>query len=205
MVPAVTADPPRQARSRRTHERLLEAALVEFAAHGYDGASTRAIAARAGVHQPQINQRFGGKDELWRAAVDHLFAGLDAATAAVGTDPRDQLRAFVGFAADRPELNRIMVQEAGTTSERLAWMVERHVRDRFEVIAAAVGDGIFRVAGTTDPMVAFYLLVGAASLLYVNAAEARLLTGRDPRSPEVRAAHTEAVVALALGATGEEH
>ena len=36
-------------------ERLLDAALVEFGAKGFDGASTRAIARRIGAHQPQIN------------------------------------------------------------------------------------------------------------------------------------------------------
>ena len=39
-------------------ERLLDAALVEFGAKGFDGASTRAIARRIGAHQPQINYHF---------------------------------------------------------------------------------------------------------------------------------------------------
>lgn len=54
--------PADRARRRRTSELvaedLLDAALVEFVAHGFDGASTRAIAARAGWHQPQINYHF---------------------------------------------------------------------------------------------------------------------------------------------------
>jgi AcrR family transcriptional regulator len=51
----------------------------EFAAHGFEGASTRAIATAAGTHQPQINYHFDSKDELWKAAVDHLFDRLDQA------------------------------------------------------------------------------------------------------------------------------
>ena len=47
---------------------LLDAALVEFAAHGFAGASTRAIAERAGAHQPQINYHFSSKEALWQAA-----------------------------------------------------------------------------------------------------------------------------------------
>ena len=57
-------------------ERLLDAALVEFGAKGFDGASTRAIARRIGAHQPQINYHFDTKEALWTAAVDHLFAEL---------------------------------------------------------------------------------------------------------------------------------
>src|SRR3989442_5255295 len=57
-------------------ERLLDAALVEFGAKGFDGASTRSIAQRADAHQPQINYHFASKEALWFAAVDHLFGLL---------------------------------------------------------------------------------------------------------------------------------
>ena len=68
----------RRARTVRAdiRERLLDAALVEFGAKGFDGASTRAIARRTGAHQPQINYHFDSKEALWFAAVDHLFAEL---------------------------------------------------------------------------------------------------------------------------------
>ncbi|MCA2291335.1 TetR family transcriptional regulator, partial [Mycobacterium avium] len=50
---------PRQRRVRTDiREALLNAALVEFGAKGFDGASTRAIAARVDAHQPQINYHF---------------------------------------------------------------------------------------------------------------------------------------------------
>lgn len=197
MPPATSTPPRRQARSAATQERILEAALVEFGTHGFDGASTRAIAQRAGVHQPQINYHFAGKDDLWRAAVDHLFALLDEAMVAV-TGPEGLVRAFVGFAAEHPELNRIMVQEAPSGSGRLEWLVEHHVQARFDLLAALVDDGL-EVLGTRDPLVAWYTLIGAASLLYVNAPEGRLLTGRDPMGAEVRSAHTDAVVLMVLG------
>jgi len=178
-----------------TPTRLLEAALEEFAAHGFDGASTRAIAARAGVHQPQINYHFDGKEALWRAAVDHLFTELDDALADAA-DRAEAVRRFVRFAAARPELNRIMVQEATSDSGRLEWIVERHVRARYELVTALVGDGV-------DPLIAYYSLIGAASLLYVNAPEARRLSGRDPVTPEVIEAHADLVVRL-VDAMAEE-
>jgi AcrR family transcriptional regulator len=61
-------------------EELLDAALVEFAAHGFEGTSTRAIAQRAGCHQPQINYHFASKEQLWQAAVDRLFGQLGEAS-----------------------------------------------------------------------------------------------------------------------------
>jgi len=201
MSPATSTRPRRQERSARTRERILDAALVEFAERGFDGASTRAIAQRAEVHQPQINYHFDGKDELWRAAVDHLFAQLDAAMAGVD-GVEGTVRAFVTFAADHPELNRIMVQEATSEGGRLAWLVERHVRARFEGLAALAEAQGVSVLGAEDPLVGYYTLVGAASLLYVNAPEGRLLTGRDPMAPDVRRAHADAVVRMVVGREG---
>src|SRR6202163_2802005 len=60
-------------------EALLESALIEFGAKGFDGASTRAIARRVEAHQPQINYHFETKAALWTAAVDYLFGLLGQA------------------------------------------------------------------------------------------------------------------------------
>src|SRR3954463_12021683 len=82
---------------RRTRDdmrqQLLESALVEFGAKGFDGASTRSIAQRVDAHQPQINYHFASKEALWDAAVDHLFELLGEALAALprparGADPQ---------------------------------------------------------------------------------------------------------------------
>ncbi|MFG1840293.1 TetR/AcrR family transcriptional regulator [Micromonospora sp. NPDC049175] len=51
----------------RTRERILDAAFVEFSEHGFAGARTGAIAARAGVNQQLISYYFDGKDGLYRA------------------------------------------------------------------------------------------------------------------------------------------
>lgn len=51
----------------RTRERILEAAVTEFGEHGFAGARTSAIAARAGVNQQLISYYFDGKDGLYRA------------------------------------------------------------------------------------------------------------------------------------------
>jgi AcrR family transcriptional regulator len=64
------------ARSGEGKERILLAALDEFAARGFDGASTTAIARRSGVTQPLIHYHFASKEGLWRATVDDLFSRL---------------------------------------------------------------------------------------------------------------------------------
>ncbi len=199
----------RQARATATRSALLDAALQEFAAHGFEGASTRRIAAAAGTHQPQINYHFESKDALWKAAVDHLFARLDRAVGEhLGeTDPgwdtragfAANVRAFVRAAAGLPELNRIMVQEATIDSERLQWIVDTHTRPRFDVVTGQWSrlraDG---VVADIDEVVLYYSLVGAASLAYVNAPEARRL-GHDTLADSFIDAHADALVTMFVG------
>jgi TetR/AcrR family transcriptional regulator len=207
---------PNRVRLRRTRtdirEALLESALVEFGAKGFDGASTRTIASRVQAHQPQINYHFESKTALWTAAVNYLFGLLGEALGGVlpakltevGV-PRlaaafaDAIRRFVRFAAEHPELNQIMVHEGTAASERLTWMTETHVKPVFDAIRPAWQ--ILRDAGVGAPIdseILYYVLIGAASLPYVNAPEVRLLTGQDPKSPAWIDAHANGLVAILL-------
>jgi TetR/AcrR family transcriptional regulator len=211
-----TPPTPGRTRLRRTRtdirEALLESALVEFGAKGFDGASTRAIARAVEAHQPQINYHFESKAALWTAAVDYLFALLGEALAGVlpaeparADVPRlaaafaDAIRRFVHFAAEHPELNQIMVHEGTAASDRLTWLTQTHVKPFFDGIQPAWQ--ILRDAGMAaaiDSDILYYVLVGAASLPYANAPEVRLLTGRDPGDPAWIAAHADALVAILL-------
>ena len=49
-----------------------------------------------------------------------------------------------------------------------------------------------------DSDILYYVLIGAASLPYVNASEVRLLTGRDPKSPSWIDAHADGLVSILL-------
>ncbi|MDT7761923.1 MAG: TetR/AcrR family transcriptional regulator [Mycobacterium sp.] len=207
---------PNTARVRRTRtdirEALLESALIEFGAKGFEGASTRAIASRVQAHQPQINYHFESKTALWTAAVDYLFgllreaiygiipaelAGVEVSVLAAAF--ADGIRRFVRFAAEHPELNQIMVHEGTAPSDRLTWMTDTHIKPFFNGMRPAwqmLRDA--GVAAAIDSEILYYVLIGAASLPYVNAAEVRLLTGRDPKSPNWIEAHADGLAAILL-------
>jgi TetR/AcrR family transcriptional regulator len=207
---------PNTVRLRRTRtdirQALLDSALVEFGAKGFDGASTRAIASRVRAHQPQINYHFESKTALWTAAVNYLFGLLGEALGGVlpakltefdasqlADAFADAIRRLVQFAAEHPELNQIMVHEGTAASDRLTWMTETHVKPVFDAIRPVWQ--ILRDAGFAAPIeneILYYVLVGAASLPYVNAPEVRLLTGRDPSSPKWIRAHADGMVAILL-------
>jgi AcrR family transcriptional regulator len=53
-----------------TRAALLDAARAVFAERGYDGATVRVIAERAGVDPAMVNHWFGGKEPLFVAALD---------------------------------------------------------------------------------------------------------------------------------------
>src|SRR3954452_17573913 len=61
-----------------TREAILTAARDAFAERGFDGASIRAIAATAGVDPALVHHYFGGKDQLFLAAIE---APIDPAKA----------------------------------------------------------------------------------------------------------------------------
>jgi len=52
---------------------VLDAAMVEFAEHGYEGTSTEDIARRAGISQPYLFRLFGTKKELFKASTARCF------------------------------------------------------------------------------------------------------------------------------------
>jgi AcrR family transcriptional regulator len=69
--------PASQARGEETMRRILEAAIEVFAAEGYEGASTRALADRAKVNLPAIQYYFGSKEGLYRAAIGQIVAMVE--------------------------------------------------------------------------------------------------------------------------------
>ncbi len=83
-------------------DEILEAALVEFAAHGLDG-STQAIANAVGISQPYIFRLFGTKKELFIATIERCMRGtLELMhTASAGLKGEDALHAIGEAYTDR--------------------------------------------------------------------------------------------------------
>ncbi len=60
-----------------TREKILNAAAEEFAGRGYDGATVRAICARAKVNVAAVNYHFSSKQELYMEVLAHLSADAE--------------------------------------------------------------------------------------------------------------------------------
>lgn len=193
----------RAARRDETCERIVVAAVEAFAELGFEAASTRDIAGRAGVSQGLLTYHFTSKDALWRAAADRIFtslgqelgAALDAAGASPSDRAREAIRVYVRFAAAHPELFLFMVDEGRRDEDRMHWLVDTYLdplyRGLGELLAATDPD---RPQGDLGHL--YYVIAGAGSLMFSVAPECRRLTGIDPGSSEVVEAHADYVARL---------
>jgi AcrR family transcriptional regulator len=192
-----------------TRERIMTAALDLFSERSFEGATTREIAARAGVTQPLLNYHFRSKDDLWRASVDGLFGDLtEALTARVeglrGVDDLTVMqlliREFIHFSAAHPQVHRLITQECKIDGPRMDWLVERHIRPLYEATAERLSR-LVEAGLLPDIPVAhlYYIVTGAGPTMFVLAPECQRLTGVDPADPAVIEAHADAVCRLLFG------
>ncbi len=209
MAPAARATP--RARpvtpAPGTRDRILESALAVFAERGFDGATTRDIAARAGTNLGLIQYYFGGKERLWRAAVDHIFARLDTVLATVAparpddpTQLAELIRVCVRFVAANPHFVRFMNDECKRDGPRMRWLVDRHGRSLYAAAGSVIEHAVRR--GVIPELPAphgYYVFIGAVGMIFGQAPECRRLTGTDPTtSPAIVEAHADALIRLFL-------
>lgn len=187
--------PPRKAAEAKTargaavRESVLHAALECFGAFGYEGTSTRAVAERAGVSHPLLLYHFESKEKLWESTMEdvvgHYRQELEQRLRHVDRDdPCASLRCFienfVRFSARAPQLYRIMTQESTQGSDRIRWLLDRHLRESFNQMRDMIRRG--QAAGKVregDSARLYYAIIGLAGTLLSVSTEFRLLTGRD--------------------------
>jgi AcrR family transcriptional regulator len=202
MQPANKTGQPRRTRLRAEQRRasILDAATEVFAARGYRAGKVSDVAARVGVSEPVIFQRFGSKAALYAAVLDRvagqirselqalvehygsasdlLAHALDPAhgTRLHGPASHGVLFADAATLAAEPELNEAARRAVRTVADHLADLVRRGQAD---------GD----VQAGLDPQAAAWLLLSVLSTRSLRAA-----VMPDPHRRE------SAVTALALGA-----
>lgn len=132
---------------------MLDAAREEFLTTGYAATSMRAVAARAGVSVPTVEQLFGTKRALLAAVVDATTAGDDEPVAmldrpaARAAARRDDVTAFLTAVADlvATVATRVSgvhaVVDAAAAGDPAIAELAREIDRRRRTIAAWVVDG----------------------------------------------------------------
>lgn len=186
-----------QARHRLGRERTLalirEAAIAEFSLHGFKGASTQAIAERAGLTKPQLHYYIRGKDELYEELLGSVLAGWSNAFVFDGNvnEPREVLREYVrrklDYALDNPGLSRIFTSEVLAGGRKLGryWPVARQsTDDKVAIIERWIERGLIR---PLDPRVLLMQIWGMTQHYADYGVQVRVMLGLPPDAPIERA------------------
>lgn len=192
----------RSQQREETCDRIIAAAAKSFSARGFRAASTRDIAAQAGVNQGLITYHFGSKEKLWKAAAGRIFEQLKSVLEQPLdesiTDPRDRrrerIREYVRFVAAHPELFRMMVEEGKHADARMRWLVDTHLKPFYAGFARTT-DSSPGIRPEFLPH-AYYTLAGGASMIFAIRPECRRLTGIDPADEKVIEMHAEFLARL---------
>jgi AcrR family transcriptional regulator len=156
-----------RASSDERREQVIDAAVKEFAAHGFHAASTGAIAKRAGISQPYIYALFPNKHELFLATQDHVIGRIrDVFTEAARgiEDPEARLEAmgeaYFQLLENRDEL---LVQMQGHAAAG-----DPALREATRECFMGVVDHVSRVAGVPRERAISFVAVG----MYLNVSAA---------------------------------
>ena len=129
-------------------DEIVEAALAEFAERGLHGATTAAIAARAGISQPYVFRFFETKKALFLAALelshDRTLATWQAAAAKVGRDDPQAFfralgRAYRELLSDRRLLLAQLQGYAACADPDVRRTVQRQYRSLMGYVERASG------------------------------------------------------------------
>jgi AcrR family transcriptional regulator len=208
-------------RGEDTRRRILEAAIEVFAAEGYEGASTRHLAERAGINLPAIQYYFGSKDGLYRAAIDYVVQEIEAHFAPIVEPVRaalaradathadllealcTMLEAFVALIAGGSDLESRRLLFARAEIEQTAGLDRLHecgMRQMYEPCLSLVTRLIGQPGEAEEQALRTLLLIGQVTI-FCNKGARRALQATEFSEVQVRAiqrlvrAHAQAIFA----------
>ena len=208
--PAQRREPGRGRPPIRSDAEILDAALEALAADGFEAMSVRALNRDLGLSHGTVQQRFGSKDDLYTAAIDHGFGSFVAEIVdELGTRsplPADDaatvwelVRAFLVVSARYPALARLMNLEGLVPSARLDRIYDGFIAPAVALIEPSLvrlaADGRFRAVPTRT--VYFLIAYGAAAPYALRALSARFDAVDGPLDD---VAHAEAMADLIVAA-----
>lgn len=204
---------PRSRDPERTQADILRAAVHEFARHGYHGARIGRIAKSARCNARMIYHYFGGKEPLYVAALDSVYAEIrnrEAALDLAGDDPVASMRSLVEFTFDHFARNREFLNLTRNENMLGGKFIRRShmIRAMSQPLTNAIGGLIARglEAGRfrhgADPL-QLYLSIVALSAHHLNNVSTLSATfGKDLEDPDWladRRAHVTAMILRMLG------
>ncbi|MCD6734489.1 MAG: TetR family transcriptional regulator [Burkholderiaceae bacterium] len=194
-APAAQVPARRRRDAGATRARILKAAAVEFAQHGFAGGRGERIARRAQSSERMVYYYFGSKDELFRAVLEAAYASLRDAERAVQLDRDDPAAALEQFCrfvwryyAEHPHfislLNTENLHRARhlRKSGRLDELVTPVVGLLSRLLAEGQARGAFRA--DVDPADLYVAIAGLGYFRLSNRHTLSAVLGRDMADPQ---------------------
>jgi AcrR family transcriptional regulator len=129
---------------------LVETAVRVFSEGSYRGTTTAEIARAAGVSEPTLYRHFASKRDLYFAALDHVWAEVQAAWEAAVADAPDVLGALEAMGRRhfairdcKHQLSELWVQALSEATEdpELRKYLRRHLREVHDFFAGLLRRG----------------------------------------------------------------
>lgn len=189
---------PRDGDPAETRRGILKAAEESFAASGFVGATTRQVAARAGVNVATLHYHFGNKERLYRAVLDAAVSGEVPVTAGASS-PVERLSGVVealwNFGWTRPALPRLSLLHRLAGPAFPDGRAHEALDDpRAKLLAKTIADVSAKGSLAPDEAARFVLSLMDGALVAAR-------NGHGAHAPDSEAAR-RAVVAAALRVTG---
>jgi len=190
----------------------MAAGIEVFADHGFEGATTEAIARRAGVNKAMISYHFGGKRALYAAILTEHFSPLASRLEALAREPlppdatlRQLLETLGELHTRLPRLPAMILREVLTGGEHLDERALGTLVSAFgfvrEILERGVRSGAFR---STDPLLTHLVVMGSVIFFFATEpfrrrliAEGRIPVKRPP-TPEAFLSHFGDLLTRAL-------
>lgn len=148
-----------------TRRRIVDAATVEFAAHGLAGARIDRIADRAGANKQLIYAYVGGKDQLFDAALEANIERLLDAVPFDADDLPGYARRLRTFNDTHPELVRLVLWHSLERPGRIGLLPVSQTSNQAKASAIATAQEAGRIDASTPPDV---MLRHVLALVYAN-------------------------------------
>jgi len=191
--------------AERTKRRLLDSAEAVFAKSGVDGASTEAIARRAGVSKTMLFYYFGNKEQLYISVLKRLFDSVidpERGREIEKMEPETALRALVTdyfrVHHERPTYAELTLREAmtygGEHLQRLKYDLPI-VGQLMRILTRGTLGGVFR---PLDPLKTTLSIIGMTKILFAYREAMQRVLDQEVNSPEAFAAWRDHLLDLLI-------
>ncbi len=189
---------------------ILAAARAEFAAKGLNGARVNEIACRAGVNKQLLYYYFGNKDDLYRTALEAVYAeirSLERGLELEDLPPERAMATLVAFSFDylsqHPDFIGLLNHENARGAQHVR--ASRAIRETNSPLVELIGTtlkrgiraGVFRRG--IDPVDLYVSVAGMSYFFFSNRLTLSSIFGRDLGRSDAVQAYRRHVVALAMG------